>query len=155
VATGTILIVIGMANAFSWVLASLQIPQKVSEFILSISRNPYVILLLINIFLLIVGCFLEGIAAIILIIPVLMPLVTKVGIDPLHFGLVAVVNLMIGLLTPPMGLCLFVVCGISKVKLGPLFRECIPFLAVEIICLFVITYFPWFTLTIPRLVGLY
>jgi tripartite ATP-independent transporter DctM subunit len=155
VATGTILIVIGMANAFSWVLASLQITQKVSEFILSISRNPNVILFLINIFLLIVGCFLEGLAALILIIPVLMPLITQVGIDPLHFGLIAVINLMIGLLTPPMGLCLFVVCGISKIKLGALFKEVLPFFIVEVVILFIVTYVPWFTLTLPRLFKLY
>ncbi len=145
----------GMANAFSWVLATQQIPQKVSEFILSISHNPNVILFLLNIFLLIVGCFLEGMAAIILIVPILMPLVTQIGIDPLHFGLIVVVNLMIGLLTPPMGLCLFVVCGISKIKLGELFKEVTPFLAVEIIILFVITYMPWFTLTLPRLFKLH
>jgi C4-dicarboxylate transporter DctM subunit len=155
VATSTILIIMGMANAFSWVLATQQIPQKVSEYILSISHNPIVILFLINIFLLIVGCFLEGMAAIILIVPILMPLVTQIGIDPLHFGLIVVVNLMIGLLTPPMGLCLFVVAGISKIKLGPLFKEVTPFLIVEIIILFVITYMPWFTLTLPRLFKLH
>jgi tripartite ATP-independent transporter DctM subunit len=153
VATGTILIVMAMANAFSWVLATQQIPQKVGQFILSISSNPYVILFVINIFLLLVGCVLEGLAALILIVPILMPLVTQLGIDPLHFGLIVVVNLMIGLLTPPMGLCLFVVCGIAKVKLGPLFKEVIPFLMVEILALFMITYFPWFTLTLPQLFG--
>jgi C4-dicarboxylate transporter DctM subunit len=155
VATSTILIVMGMANAFSWVLATQQIPQKVSAFILSISNNPYVILALINVFLLIVGCFLEGLAAIILIVPILMPLVTQIGIDPLHFGLIVVVNLMIGLLTPPLGLCLFVVCGIAKIKLGSLFKEVIPFLIVEIVILFVITYMPWFTLTLPHLFKLH
>ena len=151
VATSTILIVMAMANAFSWILATQQIPQQVSQFIFSISKNPYVILLLINIFLLIVGCFLEGLAAIILIVPILMPVVTQLGIHPIHFALVVVVNLMIGLLTPPLGLCLFVVCGISKIKLGPLFKEVFPFLIVEIAILFVITYMPWFTLTLPRL----
>ncbi|NWF93837.1 MAG: TRAP transporter large permease [Syntrophaceae bacterium] len=151
VATSTILIVMAMANAFSWILATQQIPQQVSQFIFSISRDPYVILFLINIFLLIVGCFLEGLAAIILIVPILMPVVTQLGIHPIHFALIVVVNLMIGLLTPPLGLCLFVVCGISKIKLGPLFKEVVPFLIVEIVILFVITYMPWFTLTLPRL----
>jgi len=155
VATSTILIVMGMANAFSWILATQQIPQQVSQFIFSISRNPFVILFLINIFLLIVGCFLEGLAAIILIVPILMPVVTQLGIDPVHFALIVVVNLMIGLLTPPLGLCLFVVCGISKTKLGPLFKEVIPFLTVEIVILFVITYMPWFTLTLPKLFRLH
>jgi tripartite ATP-independent transporter DctM subunit len=151
VVTSTILIVMAMANAFSWILATQQIPQQVSQFIFSISRDPYAILFLINIFLLIVGCFLEGLAAIILIVPILMPVVTQLGINPIHFGLIVVVNLMIGLLTPPLGLCLFVVCGVAKIKLAPLFKEVIPFLTVEIVILFVITYMPWFTLTLPRL----
>ena len=154
VATGTILIVMGLANAFAWVLATQQVPQKVSEFLFSISKNPLVFLFLVNIFLLIVGCLMEGLAAIIIIVPILMPMVAQLGINPLHFGLVVVVNMMIGLITPPMGLCLFVVCGISKVKIGPLFKEVIPFLIVEIIVLFIITYFSWFTLTLPRLFGL-
>lgn len=151
VLTSTILIVFGMANAFSWILATQQIPQKVSQYILSISRNPYVILFLINLFLLIVGCFLEGLAAIMILVPILMPLVTQVGINPMHFALIVVVNLMIGLITPPVGLCLIVVCGVAKMKVGPILKEIIPFLLVEIIILFIITYFPWFTLTLPRL----
>lgn len=153
VLTSTILIVFAMANAFSWILATEEIPQKVSQYILSISRNPIVILLLVNIFLLIVGCFLEGLAAIMITVPILMPLVTQLGIDPMHFALIVVVNLMIGLITPPMGLCLIVICGIAKMKIGPLLKEIIPFLAVEIVILFVITYMPWFTLTLPRLFG--
>jgi len=151
VLTSTILIVFGMANAFSWILATQQIPQKVSQSILSISRNPYVILFLINIFLLIVGCFLEGLAAIMILVPILMPLVTQVGINPMHFALIVVVNLMIGLITPPVGLCLIVVCGVARMKVGPVLKEILPFLLVEIIILFIITYFPWFTLTLPRL----
>jgi len=151
VLTSTILIVFAMANAFGWILATQEIPQKVSQYILSISRDPFVILLLVNIFLLIVGCFLEGLAAIMITVPILMPLVTQVGINPMHFGLIVVVNLMIGLITPPMGLCLIVVCGVAKMKLGPLLKEIIPFLMVEVIILFVITYMPWFTLTLPRL----
>ncbi len=153
VLTSTILMVMGMANAFNWILATQEIPQKVSQFILSISKNPYVLLFLINIFLLIVGCFLEGLAAIILIVPILMPVVIQAGINPIHFGVIVVTNLMIGLLTPPMGLCLFVVCSVAKVDLGPLLKEVIPFLIVEIIILFVVTYMPFFTLTLPRLFG--
>jgi len=155
VLTSTILIVFAMANAFSWVLATQEIPQKVSQYILSISRDPIIILFMLNIFLLIVGCFLEGLAAIMITIPILMPLVTQIGIDPMHFALIAVVNLMIGLITPPMGLCLIVVCGVAKMKIGPLLKEIVPFLMVEIVILFVITYMPWFTLTLPRLFKLH
>lgn len=155
VLTSTILIVFGMANAFSWIIVTQQIPQKVSQYILSISRNPFVILFMLNIFLLIVGCFLEGLAAIMILVPILMPLVIQVGIDPMHFALIVVVNLMIGLITPPVGLCLIVVCGVAKMKMGPILREIIPFLLVEIVILFVITYMPWFTLTLPRLFKLH
>lgn len=151
VTTSIILMVMAMANAFNWILATQMIPQKVSQFVLSISRDPYVLLFLINILLLIVGCFLEGLAAIVLLVPILMPIAIQAGISPIHFGVIVVTNLMIGLLTPPMGLCLFVVCSVSKVELGPLLKEVLPFLIVEIVILFVITYMPWFTLTLPRL----
>lgn len=154
VITSIILIVMGTANAFSWVLATQGIPQKIAAYILSITKNPYMILFLVNVFLLIVGCVLEGTAAIILLTPILLPIAAQVGINPLHFSIVVITNLMIGLLTPPLGLVLFVVCGLSKVTLHELFREVVPFLLVEIGVLFLVSYMPWTTLFIPRLFGL-
>ena len=153
VTTATILMVMAMANTCSWILATQEIPQKVAKFILSISSNPYMILLLLNVLLLLVGCFLEGLAAIIILVPILLPLVKQVGIDPLHFGVIVVVNLMIGLITPPLGLCLFVVCSVAKVEFIPTVREILPFLMVEVLTLFVVTYLPWTALTIPRIFG--
>ncbi|UCF57840.1 MAG: TRAP transporter large permease, partial [Deltaproteobacteria bacterium] len=133
VTTATILMVMAMANTCSWILATQEIPQKVAKFMLSISSNPYMILLLLNVLLLLVGCFLEGLASIIILVPILVPLVKQVGIDPLHFGVIVVVNLMIGLITPPLGLCLFVVCSVAKVEFIPTVKEILPFLMVEIV----------------------
>jgi len=154
VVTSIILFVMGTANTFSWVLATQEIPQKVASYIFSITKDPYLILFLVNILLLIVGCVLEGTAAIILLTPILLPIAVQVGINPLHFALVVITNLMIGLLTPPLGLVLFVVCGISKLTLHELFKEVVPFLLLEIGVLFLVTYMPWTTLYIPKLFGL-
>jgi len=145
--------VMAMANAFSWILATEGIPQRISDFMLSTSSNPYLLLFFLNILLLFVGCFLEGLAAMIIVVPILLPLVEQIGIHPLHFGVIVVVNLMIGLITPPLGLCLFVVCSVAKVDFIQIVREIFPFLMVEIFVLFLITYFPWICLTIPRLFG--
>ena len=153
VTTATILIVMAMANTCSWILATQEIPQRVTNFMLSISSNPYMILFLLNILLLLVGCFLEGLAALIIMVPILLPLVKQVGIDPLHFGVIVVVNLMIGLITPPLGLCLFVVCSVAKVEFIPIVKEIFPFLIVEVLTLFLITYFPWISLTVPHFFG--
>jgi TRAP-type C4-dicarboxylate transport system permease large subunit len=117
------------------------------------TKSPYVFLLLVNIFLLIVGCFLEGIAAIVLIAPILIPVAQALGISQLHFGMVVIMNLMIGLITPPLGLCLFVACSVAKVDLTRLIRASFPFLAIEIVTLFIVTYFPFLTLFIPNLFG--
>jgi TRAP-type C4-dicarboxylate transport system permease large subunit len=141
------------ANIFSWVLGTELIPQKVAMAIASLTTNPYVLLLLINLLLLLVGCFLEGLAAIIILVPILLPLAQQAGIAPLHFGIVVVMNLMIGLITPPLGLCLFVVCSVSKVDLIKLIRVNTPFLLVEIAMLMIVTYLPQIVLFIPHVFG--
>jgi C4-dicarboxylate transporter DctM subunit len=153
VTTSIILIVMACANIFSWVLGTEMIPQKVAMAISSITSNPLLFLLLINILLLIVGCFLEGLAAIIILVPILLPLSQQMGIDPLHFGIVVVMNLMIGLITPPLGLCLFVCCSVASVDLIRLIRVSAPFILVEIIALLIVTYFPQIVLFIPHTFG--
>lgn len=153
VVTSTIMMVIACANIFSWILSTQQIPQVVGQAIGSITTNPWVLLLLINIILLVLGCFLEGIAAMIVMVPILLPLSNAAGIDPLHFGIVVVMNLMIGLITPPLGLCLFVTCSVAKVDLTRLIRACSPFIVVEIVTLIIVTYWPGLVLFIPRLFG--
>jgi len=153
VTTATILMVMACANIFAWLLGTEMVPQKIAAAITSFTTNPYVLLLLINLLLLVVGCFMAGLAAIILLVPILVPVAQQAGIDPLHFGMIVVMNLMIGLITPPVGLCLFVSCSLAKVDLIKLVRVNTPFLLVEIVMLMVVTYFPQIVLFIPRLFG--
>jgi TRAP-type C4-dicarboxylate transport system permease large subunit len=120
---------------------------------LSVSSNPLFFLLLVNILLLIVGCFIESGVAIIVLVPILAPVALKLGIDPLHFATVVVVNLCLGLLTPPMGVVLFVVCGIAKITLEEITKAVWPFMLAILIILFLITYIPSLTLVIPRYFG--
>ena len=144
----------GSAGIIGWVLAADLVAERIANFILEISRNPYLFLFLTNIFYLIVGCLMEPAAAILLTFPLLLPLAEKVGVHPLHFGLVVVVNMCIGFITPPVGLCLYVLCGITKQPLERISRAVLPFLTVEILALALITYVPYLTLVLPRLVGL-
>ncbi len=153
ITTAVLLLIIGMANIFSWVLTSEQIPTKIAQGLLSLTSNPYVILMLINLFLIFIGMFLEGGAAIIILAPTLLQVTNTVGIDPLHFGLVMVLNLVVALLTPPLGVCLFVVCGVTGIDFSVIVRAVIPFLLVEFGVLLVVTYFPWLILLIPKLLG--
>lgn len=153
VTTSIILTVMACANIFSWILGTELIPQKVARAISSLTSNPWFFLLLINMLLLIVGCFLEGLAAIIILVPILLPLSQQIGIDPLHFGIVVVMNLMIGLITPPLGLCLFVCCSVANVDLIKLIRVSTPFILVEIGALLIVTYFPQIVLFIPHFFG--
>ena len=128
VTTAVLLMIIGMANIFSWVLAAEEVPQRIAEAMLTITTNPYLILLLINVFLVFIGMFLEGGAAIIILAPTLLKVAVTVGIDPLHFGLMMVLNIVVGLLTPPLGVCLFVVCGVTGLSLGRITKAVMPFL---------------------------
>ena len=122
------------------------------EGLMSLTTTPWVVLLIINVILLILGCFMEGIAIMLLTIPVFVPLVTRVGVDPVHFGVVMALNSMIGLLTPPVGMCLYAVSAISKVPLWPLAKELWPYIVALTVCLFLITYIPGIVLWIPNLV---
>lgn len=150
--TATILIIVGAAAGLGWVLASEQVPQQLAQSILGISKNPLVILLIINILLLIVGCVMETTAAIIVLTPVLLPLVKQVGIDPIHFGAIMVVNLGIGLITPPVGVVLFIASGISKLRLTAVTKGVLPFMAVIGVVLVIVTYFPKLILYLPSLI---
>lgn len=153
VTTSVLLLIIGMANIFAWVLTSEQVPMRLADAMLQISENPYVLLLLINALLIFIGMFLEGGAAIIILAPTLLAVTTQVGIDPLHFGLIMVLNIAVGLLTPPLGVCLFVVCGVTGLSLPRITRAVMPFLAVEVIVLLMVTYLPGLILFLPRLLG--
>ncbi len=147
-----VLMLVMTASLFGWVLARAQVPQQLGAWILGVSRNPLIILLMINVFLLFVGCFMEALAALIILIPVFMPIIKAVGIDPVHFGLVVVLNLMIGTLTPPVGIVLFVVARVAKLPFEVVTRATAPFLVPLIVVLLLITVFPELVLFLPRVI---
>ncbi len=153
ITTAVLLFIIACANIFAWVLTSDQVPQRIAQQMLHMTKDPYLILLIINGFLLVVGMFMEGGAAIIILAPTLMKIAETVGIDPLHFSFVVVLNIVVGLLTPPMGVCLFVVCGITGHPLSSIIKSVFPFILLELAVLMLATYFPWMVLIVPRLLG--
>ena len=151
IGSGALILLVGFANVFGWILTSEQIPQAIAAAMLSLTTNKYVIILLINILLLIVGTFMETIAALIILFPPLLAVAVAVGVDPIHFAIIAVLNLMIGLTTPPVGVCLFVAANIAKVSLGAVSKAIVPFLVCNIIVLFIVSYVPWVSLWLPGL----
>lgn len=151
--TAMVLIIVAVANLVGYIMAVERIPMQVAELFLGITSNKYVMLFLINVLLLIVGCFIDGASALIIFTPVLFPLILKLGIDPIFFGVMMTVNLMIGTITPPVGVCLYVVCGIGDLRLDAISRAIIPFLLIEIAVLFLITYVPEIIMFLPRLFG--
>lgn len=146
-----ILLIVSVAAIFGWILSVERVPQIMTQAMLSISTHPYVLLFLVNILLLIVGMFLDSTTAILVIAPIIAKPLAAAGVDPVHLGMVVIFNLMIGLLTPPMGLALYLVADIAKVKMKEVLREMIPFYIPLIITLLVITYVPQITLWLPRL----
>jgi TRAP-type transport system large permease protein len=151
--TAVVFIILSTAAIFGWLIASEQIPQKVGNLIFAISRNKYIVLLIINFILLIVGCFMDQTAALIILAPVLAPLAHKVGVHPLHFGMIMCLNLVIGLVTPPLGACLFTVCSVGKMQLDVVARPLWPLIIALIAVLMLITYVPAVCMTVPRLLG--
>ena len=153
ITTGAILLIISLANVFAWVIAANQIPVKLSALFLSATSNPYVFLLIVNILLLIVGMFMETGAAIILLAPILAPIAVKLGVHPLHFGFMMVLNLAIGMATPPVGVCLFVSCGITGLSLEKVSAATIKFIFTLLGVLLLVTYVAPISLFLPKLLG--
>lgn len=151
--TAVVFLVIATANIFNWLLATEQIPQTIARFFTANVDNTIVFLLIINVILLIVGTFIEGTAAMIILVPVLMPTIIQFGIEPVMFGAIVVLNLMIGLITPPLGLCLFVASSVSKISLESVSKAILPFLFIEIVVLLLVTYIKPISLFLPRLFG--
>lgn len=149
----TILIIIGTANAFGKILTMEEIPAMVAEAFLSISSNPTIILLLISALLLIVGCFMDTSAAIIIFTPILLPVAIEMGMNPIHFGIIMIVNLAIGFITPPLGVNLFVGSGISGVSIQALSRAVVPFFFAMLISLTIVMFVPQLTLVLIELIG--
>ena len=151
VASVAILMIIAAANLFGWVLTINQIPRAVTEVFLAISDNPIVFLLMVNLLLLLIGMFLETGAAIIILGPTLTPIAMAFGISPVHFGIIMIVNLAIGMTTPPLGVNLFVACQIAGLRVEQILRSMLPFYVALLVNLFLITYLPALTLTLPGL----
>ena len=152
--TAGVLLIVAAASLFGWVLTTTRVTEYTTEALLAYTNNRYVILLLINVLLLVIGCFLEPIASISILVPVLMPVILKVGIDPVHFGVMMTLNLMIGLLHPPLGMVLFVLSRIAKLSIERTTMAILPWLIPLLMSLVAITMIPELTLWLPRVVGL-
>ena len=151
VSASGILALVGFANVFGWILVSERIPQAIADGVLSITDNRFLVILLINLLLLFVGMFMETIAALIILFVPLLSLAQAVGIEPLHFATFAVLNLMIGLTTPPVGVCLFVCAGIARLPLTPVVVAIFPFLLTNIMVLLLVSYIPALATWLPSL----
>ena len=150
--SAVVMIIIAFASTFGWLMAVSGLPREIAAWIGAFSTNPIVILMLINGLLLVVGCFMEAIAAMIILIPVLIPVVQAAGVDLIHFGLVMVFNLMLGLLTPPVGILLYICGNFAGVKIERVVREVLPFLGVGLLVLLLITLVPGLVTWLPNLV---
>ncbi|WP_300069397.1 TRAP transporter large permease [uncultured Ruegeria sp.] len=151
--SAVVLLLVGAAMAFKTVVSLSHAPEQLASLILSLSENPLILLFLINLLLFVVGMFLDAGPAIIILGPILGPIFTSLGVDPIHFAIIMSVNLTVGLATPPMGLVLFVAAAVSRERVETIAKAILPFLAVEIIVIFLITYVPALSMTIPRITG--
>ena len=151
--TAMIMFIISTAQVFGWIMTSERIPDAVARQILNVSDNKIVILLIINVILLIVGCFMETNASLILFAPIFLPIAVRLGVSPIHFGIIMIVNLAIGMSTPPLGVNLYVACGITKITLERISAAVVPFIAVNVAALFIITYLEPVAMFLPRLFG--
>jgi tripartite ATP-independent transporter DctM subunit len=149
--TAIILLIVAGASIFGYLITLTKVTDNVSALVLSITTTPWIVLLLVNIFLLIVGCFMETIASITILVPVLLPLMDKIGVDPVHFGLVMVLNLMIGLLTPPVGMVLYILARVANISFERTTKACLPFLIPLLVSLALVTYWPSMVMFLPNL----
>ena len=147
--TAVVLFIVAAASIFAWILTSNRVTEQFADIILTISENPIIVLLLINLILIIAGCFLETVAAITILVPVLLPIVVSVGVDPVHFGVIMVLNLMIGLLTPPIGMVLYVLSRVSGVPFERCVAATAPFLIPLVVVLLMVTYMPSLVMWLP------
>jgi tripartite ATP-independent transporter DctM subunit len=150
--TVRVMFIIAAAGMFGWLLIYIRAPQAIVEGLTALTSSPVVILLILNVILLVLGCFMEGIAIMLLTVPIFMPVLAKFGIDPVHFGVVMTLNLMIGLLTPPVGMVLYAVSTIAQVTVVRLAWELVPFMAILVVVLILITYVPELVTWLPTLV---
>ncbi len=151
--TSIVLLLVATCIGLSWIMAYENIPQTVSAGLLGISDNPIIILLIINLILLFVGVFMDMTPAVLIFTPIFLPIVTNIGIDPVHFGIILVLNLSVGLCTPPVGSVLFIGCSVANVKIDRVIRPLLPMFIIMIICLLLVTYLPQISMWLPGVFG--
>lgn len=151
--TAIVMLLIGTSSAMSWILSYENLPRNISAALIALTDSKIIILLIINIILLLVGTFMDMTPAVLIFTPIFLPVVIQLGMAPLHFGIMMVLNLCIGLCTPPVGSVLFVGCGIAKTNIAQITKSLLPFYLVMIIVLLLVTYIPWFSLALPKLFG--
>jgi tripartite ATP-independent transporter DctM subunit len=151
--TAIVLLLVGTSMGMSWVMSSANIPRTITAALLALTDDKIVLLLIINALLLVVGCFMDMTPAVLIFTPILLPVVVKFGMTPLHFGLVLIFNLCIGLCTPPVGNCLFVGCGVAGTTIAKVWRPLLPFFFAMFVVLMLVTYWPALSLALPRALG--
>ncbi len=151
--TALIMFLIGIGTAMGWIISAEQLPYILSDFLLSLTENKYMMLLIINILLLILGCIMEGIPIKLIMLPILLPIIDSLGIDRMHFGIVMSYNLLLGMITPPVGLGLYVISRVGKVSIEEVVKSLLPLYLPLIIMLVILTYFPQLSLWLPSLLG--
>ena len=152
--TGVILFLVGASSIMSWVMAYTGIPTAISQAILNVSDNKYIILFIMNVTLLIVGTFMDLTPAVLIFTPIFLPIATKLGLHPVHFGIILIFNLCIGIMTPPVGSSLFIGCSVGNVTIEEVIKPLLPFFAVLILTLMIVTYVPAISLILPKIFGL-
>ncbi|WP_447957305.1 TRAP transporter large permease [Vreelandella sp. EE7] len=150
--TSVVLLIVAASSIFAWILTREGVPTAFAGAVMAVADNPILILILINLILLVVGCFMETVAAITILTPVLLPLAVQAGVDPVQFGIIMVLNLMIGLLTPPVGLVLFILARVADISFPRAVRATLPFIAALLVSLLLITFIPALTLWLPSLI---
>lgn len=151
--TVQVMFIIACASPFGWVLIQQQIPAAMIQSLFALSSEPWIILLIVNVVLLMLGMFIEGVAIIIIAFPLLLPVMVQIGVDPVHFGIIMVLNLMIGLVTPPVGMCLYAVSAVSDVPVGEMVHEIWPYVLALLIVLLLVTFIPEISLWLPHALG--
>jgi C4-dicarboxylate transporter DctM subunit len=151
VVSGVVMLIVGISYGFGWVTAKEEIPVKLADFMLNLPGGKLVFMFAVNILLLIMGMFFDASLSVVILIPILFPVAVKLGIDPVHFGTFVVMNLGIGFTTPPYGISLFIASGIAKVPMSSIIKPLLPYILTMIGFLFVVTYVPWLSLVLPKL----
>jgi len=148
--TGTVMLLCGTATVLSWIFSTNQIPQKVAAIVMHLSNSPIVFLILANATFIILGAVLEGLPAMLILMPIFLPVSAQFGVDPLHFGILCIASLGIGLFLPPIGMGIFIACTFAEIDIGKVFVPFLPYIVVLVIGLLIISYFPWLTLVVPN-----